>query len=995
MTAAEQDKPAVTGDSAGLETEDGRGRRDLPAGPGKPAEVATNATPGRAPEATAPPGMQVGPYRILTTLGEGGMGAVYLAQQTEPVERKVALKVIRSVLASATAIARFAAERQAMARLSHLNVAQMYEAGTTAEGRPYFAMEHVDGPPITEYCDRHALTLEQRLRLFMAVCAGVQHAHQRGIIHRDIKPSNILVHEVDGQPVPKVIDFGIAKALDGSLTGGDQLTGTGMLGTPSYMSPESLHLDGVELDIDTRTDVYALGVLLYALLAGVRPFERKEQSVAQLLRVIAENDAPRPSVRFGEEAPERREGIAQRRGIATEDLPRRLAVDLDWIVGKAIARQRDERYASVSDLSADIARHLDDQPVLATPPSLAYRTRKFVRRHRAGVAAAGIGLALVVAFVAAIVLQSARIAAERDRANGEAQARGAVSTFLVGLFTVSDPSEARGNSITARELLDRGAAKIERELVEQPAIQAELMLTIGKIYHELSLDKQAQPLLRRTVDTRVRLLGEKQADTLRAKLALADSLLFGEHIDEALALYQQVASVGREVLSPDDPQLAEPLLGIAKVHVSKARYAEAGQFARDALDHFMRTRGSEHQDTARAMLWMAMIHGHEGRYDEAEKLYAKARSVNERTLGDDHPQTIEAMDSLATVHFFQAHYDQAVAQIRETLALHRRVLGAEHPRTIATSINLGAALQLQGSWEEALAVYEETAGVAERALGRDSGHFLMNANNLADLLAARGRYDEAAAIRREVIDTRTRLNGADFPSTLLARFDLARDLVLQGRNLDAVQPLRENLAARTRIRGASHPDTLVSMVTLADAYRELARYDEAEDVYRQSWQLRKQASGDEDQLTLASMQALATLLMQRGRLAEAEPLQRQVLALRQRVLGAEHWDTVHSTTALGALLVQLGRCDEARGLLEESFEISSKLKSDIRFAPAVFRYNLACYAAACGEVPLALDHLRTARDLGWKSTWILKDPTLSRLRGIAEFAALAKAIGTP
>jgi len=996
MTAKEKDNAVGAGGLAGLETEDGRGRRDLPAGSGEPAEVVANATPERMPEAAAPPGMQVGPYRILSTLGEGGMGAVYLAQQTEPVERKVALKVIRSVLASATAIARFAAERQAMARLSHLNVAQMYEAGTTAEGRPYFAMEHVDGPPITEYCDRHALTIEQRLRLFMAACAGVQHAHQRGIIHRDIKPSNILVHEVDGQPVPKVIDFGIAKALDGSLTDGDALTGTGIVGTPSYMSPESLHLDGDELDIDTRTDVYALGVLLYTLLAGIRPFERKEMSVAQLLRVIAETDAPRPSIRFGDETPERRAGIAQRRGLAAEALPRRLAADLDWIVGKAIARQRDERYESVGELSADIARHLADQPVLATPPTLAYRARKFVRRHRVGVAAAGIGFALVVAFVAAILLQSARIAAERDRANTEAQARGAVSTFLIGLFTVSDPSEARGNTITARELLDRGAAKIDRELAAQPAIQAELMVTIGKIYDELSLVDQSQPLLRRAADTRERLLGEAHPDTLRAKNALGDSLLLREEgAAEALALFARAEVLGRQVLSPDDPELATPLLGKARILLNTGKPEEAERAALEGLSHLERTRGSAHPDTLKAVNLLADVYQRQGRYAEREQRLSSARAVALRALGEDHPVTVGISSSLAAAHFLMAHYDQAVTLFKENIALYDRIYGPESKRSIASRLNLSASLQLQGSWEEALALYLQNDLLIARVVGKESGTYLMNQNNLADLYAARGRYAEAVPLRRNVIEVRTRVDGPEGLGLLRTKFDVAKDLLLQGRNLEALPLLQESLATRARVLGEGHPETLISVVGLADAYRELDRYDEAEALYRRAWDLRKKESGEEAEDTLASMQALATLLMHRARLDEAEPLQRQALALREKVWGAEHWDTVRSTSALGALLVQQQRCDEARGLLEASYATAGTLKSDVRSALAEFHYNLASHAAACGEPKPALDHLRAVRDLGWKSTWIHKDPTFARLRPDAGFAPLAKAIGAP
>jgi len=361
-----------------------------------------------ASASTVPMPDRVGPFRILESLGEGGMGRVFLAEQTEPVQRRVALKLIRTSLTGAEAAARFSAERQALARLSHPNIAQIFEAGTTDDGFPYFAMEYLPGVPVTEYCDTHRLSLDQRLNLFTAICRAVHHAHSKGIIHRDLKPSNLLVAEIDGRPVPKVIDFGIAKALDQPLTDATIQTAQRIIGTPAYMSPEALYLTDEEGDVDTRTDVYALGILLYELVAGTRPFETSGASMAQVLRKIAEEDPQRPNTRLRSLPTETQSEVAENRQIDLRSFRQRLASDLGWIVMKAIAKQRTDRYPSASELAEDVKRHLRDEPVLAGPPSLTYRIKKFVRRNRWKLAAAAMALVLSTTAIAIQVRASLR-----------------------------------------------------------------------------------------------------------------------------------------------------------------------------------------------------------------------------------------------------------------------------------------------------------------------------------------------------------------------------------------------------------------------------------------------------------------------------------------------------------------------------------------------------------------------------------------------------------
>jgi len=432
---------------------------------------------------------RIGPYRLLEKIGEGGMGEVWSAEQTEPLRRRVALKVIKRGMDSEKVLARFEAERQALAMMEHSAIVRVFEAGQTPNGRPYFAMEFIDGVPITEYCDRHRLTTRERLDLFVKVCEGVQHAHQKAVIHRDIKPSNILVTQRDGRAEPKIIDFGVAKATAQKLTERTMFTEMGaLIGTPEYMSPEQAELSGQ--NIDTRTDVYSLGVLLYELLTGALLFNARELRAAgfdEIRRQIREVDPPRPSMRLstlGEAASVTAESRRTEPGMLT----RQIQGELDWITMKALEKDRVRRYGSPSDLAMDIGRYLVDQPVTAGPPGALYRARKFVRRHRVAVTAATAAMVGLVVFTGIITVQAKQIALERDRANRQAEVSKRTEQFLVGLFEVSAPSESRGNSVTAIELLEAGTREIERDLADQPEVREQLMNTVQQAHDQLGID---------------------------------------------------------------------------------------------------------------------------------------------------------------------------------------------------------------------------------------------------------------------------------------------------------------------------------------------------------------------------------------------------------------------------------------------------------------------------------------------------------------------------
>jgi len=453
----------------------------------------------------------IGPYQLLQKLGEGGMGQVWLAEQTSPVHRKVALKLIKAGLYSESALRRFLAERQSLAIMDHPAIAKVFEAGATSEGQPYFVMEYVPGVRITEYCDNKKLRIRDRLELFIRACEGVQHAHQKALIHRDLKPANILVAEVDGKPQPRIIDFGLAKSLT-PYAGGDlgQTRFGAFVGTPGYMSPEQA--DPGTLDVDTRADVYSLGVILYELLTGSLPFdttEWKKLRLEELLRRLREDDPVSPSTRVASNQPIS-SLAAQARGTQLTQLARSLRGDLDWITMKALDKDRNRRYGSPSDLAADISRYLNNQPVVARPASTAYRLQKYVRRHRYAVGFASILVLLITGFAILQTIQLRRTTRERDRANR-------ITAFMADMFRVSDPGEARGNSVTAREILDKSSKNIGSGLSKDPELQAQMMDIMGVVYDNLGLYSRAEALAQHSMEILRKTNGPEDPQPLESK----------------------------------------------------------------------------------------------------------------------------------------------------------------------------------------------------------------------------------------------------------------------------------------------------------------------------------------------------------------------------------------------------------------------------------------------------------------------------------------------
>ncbi|MGZ6078792.1 MAG: tetratricopeptide repeat protein, partial [Myxococcaceae bacterium] len=766
-------------------------------------------------------------------------------------------------------VARFDSERQALALMDHPAIAKVFDGGSTAEGRPYFVMEYVPGIPIHEYCDVHRLSTAARLQLFIEVCEGVQHAHQKAIIHRDLKPSNILVSLVDGKAQVKIIDFGIAKATGSRLTDKTLFTELGaIIGTPEYMSPEQADFSQ---DIDTRTDVYALGVVLYQLLTGELPFSSQDlrsSSYEELRRKLKEVEPPRPSTKLGTL------GDAATRTATSRDtdpgaLRHQLEGDLDAITMKALEKERDRRYGTPSELAQDVARHLRNEAVIARPASTAYRIRKYVRRHRVGVGLAT-GLAvLLVGFAVAMGVQARRTTLERDRANSEREASEKVSAFLANMLGSVNPEEL-GNTLW-KDLRERAAAARRKSGATEEKVSASLA----------SLDEALAGVS--STQTGLNLLDQQILD--RAGKTIATEMAGEPRIAGRLE-----DTLGRTYL----------LLGLLP---------QAEAHLKAAVDIRTRAFGADSPDTLKSMRFLGMVYGRQGKYPEAEKISRESLETLRRTLGSEHPDTLGAMQALGIVYYWEQRYELAEKLFRECLEGRRRVLGPDHRDTRRVYIPLGMVLSELKRYPEAEKLLLDQVEFDRKAGTSNEPDAIGTVMNLAITYEQEGRFADARKLQEEVLARFQKRLGPDHPDTVSAMINIASTYLGERRFAEAEGPYRETLEAARRVLGPDHPETLKTMSNFAEVEAGLGKNREAEALYRRTLEVRRRTLPADHPLLLSSLTDLARIRSTSGQHADAATLAREALSGYERVKDVE--GTASARLALGRALTGLARYTEA------------------------------------------------------------------------------------
>lgn len=839
-------------------------------------------------------GVKIGDrYVLQNKIGEGGMGEVWVARQISPVKRRVALKLIKKGMDSRAVLARFEQERQALALMDHPNIAQVLDGGVTESGQSYFVMELVNGLPLTQFADESKLNTGERLKLFVPICLAVQHAHQKGIIHRDLKPANIMVTMIDGRPVPKVIDFGVAKATAGSLSEESVETQFGaVIGTLEYMAPEQAGFSGV--DIDTRADIYSLGVVLYELLTGLRPIDQgrlKEAGLVEMIRVIKEENPSRPSTRLS--TSESLPSLAAIRGIDPRKLTALLKGELDWVVMKCLEKARDRRYDTAKGLARDIQRFLSGEIVEARPASAGYRLTKFVHRNRGLVVATGLVVGLLVAGVAGTTwgwIESRRSA---ELARVEAATQVAISQFLQDDILAQASSSTQGDSIfqpdpnlTVKTALDRAGTHISGRFAEQPLVAAALHRTIGNAYLDLGQFSDAQTHLEKSLtvyreyrsdrDSDVLLVmqqlgylylqqdkpqeaeellvatrdsfqeqGHETRESLRAAMHLAHCYQTQAaddpgKLERAKKIYVETYEAQKNLLGEEDLDVSQTLFSLG-MHQRLESFAKADPTMLDVAESTFQQvlDASEwlpegHPEKLRFRYGLALIASDKKEYDRALRIREKVLDGCIRTFGEVHPTTARAMDSLALNYMMINRYAEAEGYYLKSLAARRKMYGNDHPMTEKAVFSIGQFYLNAGNMPKAEPYYRERLERNRRIRGMNSVDTHLASRDLAMILADLGQADEAEQILgRAILGLRSHFDN-DHPIVLLTLEYHAEVLMGLGRAEEALPILEKGIHA---MRGQANPDPIAlasSIAVLGQCQLLLNRYVDAESSFRES-----------------------------------------------------------------------------------------------------------------------------------------------------------------
>ncbi|WP_405242919.1 serine/threonine-protein kinase [Lentisalinibacter salinarum] len=776
--------------------------------------------------------VKIGPYEVIGRLGQGGKGTVYEALQTAPVRRRVALKLLRPTGDDPHEAIRFAAEQQALALMEHPGIAKVFDAGSTQDGRHWFAMELVEGRPITEFADGARLNVRQRVALFARVCEAVQHAHQKGVIHRDLKPSNVLVAEGDGEPLPKVIDFGIAKAVGLRLAEDTLLTQFGaIIGTPAYMSPEQA--DGTVLNIDTRADVYSLGVMLYELLAGCLPVDPQQTGYPGFIAFLKDTDAspPLPTTGFRRLSDERQGEIAGSRGSSPPRLRKRLAGDLGWIVMMALEKDPRRRYQSAGELAQDLARYLQDQPVMARPPSAAYRAAKFVRRHRAGAAAATLAVLALGAGTTAATVGMIRAEQERIRAVAARDEAESVTDFITSMLGAASPAE-QGRDVTVREVLDQAANRVGTQFAEQPLLQARMRHTLASTYGALGQYEIAREQFVQAYGIQSELLGASAESTLESRRELAAVLSSLEQSDEAVSELRGLLELETSAYGADHAGTLKTLGYLGTALVAADRLDEAEPLLREGLQRARSALGENAPETVGIMSALSQIHWQRRELEPVMELNTRILEAQQARYGDLHPSTVTALHNLATAYFladdrklYSGTKDGDTPELERAAELYAEaaekamaLYGEDHPSPYNSRFMQGVCQLNLGQYEQAERAFLAVVEARKRLSGADSQGVYSPRGQLARLYIRQRRFEEARDLMSETVDGAVRTLGDEHTATQTYRYRLGIALM----HLDAYEEAEAILLDAHRklleSRGAQHDWTQWSAKVLSELY---------------------------------------------------------------------------------------------------------------------------------------------------------------------------------